>query len=110
MYKRQTSGRTGRSRSATSTATTAYIVYGRTASTPVNLADVAAGRGGFGITVPRGPLSGIANGDFDGDGRRDLLLGVQFDDAGGRDSGGAYVVFRGSGRPATVDLDAMAAG
>jgi len=83
---------------------TTYVVYGRTDTTPVDLADVAAGRGGYAITVPQGDYSGIGSGDFDGDGKRDLLLGAAYEDSGGTDSGGTYIVWDASAISASSDV------
>ncbi len=84
---------------------TTYVVYGRANdATPVDLADVAAGRGGYAITVPQGSYSGIGSGDFDGDGKRDLLLGAALEDSGGTDSGGTYIIWDASAIHASSDV------
>lgn len=74
--------------------------------TPVRLADIAAGKGGFAILGARpGSQLGqrVAAGDFNGDGYADLLIGASGDansDAPGTDAHGAYII-RGHAAPAT---------
>lgn len=91
----------------------AYVVWGRTATSVVQLTSVAAGTGGFRIT---GEAAGDAAGttlasiaDLDGDGRAELLIGAPGNDAGGADAGAVYVVF-GKSTGTEVDLAAVAAG
>jgi VCBS repeat-containing protein len=92
----------------------AYVVFGKSNGATVNLADVAVGNGGFKIIGESKSFQGTgfdvsAIGDVNGDGIPELLVGALFDDAGGEDSGAAYVVFGKSGG-AAVHLDAVAAG
>ncbi len=74
-----------------------YVVFGKGDSSPVVLADVAAGTGGF-------VIEGEANQDFsgfsvqggvdiNGDDLDDVVLGAFRADGGAQDSGKAYVVF-----------------
>jgi hypothetical protein len=95
------------------TAGRAYVVFGRTAVTPVELSDVAAGQGGFAIDGEEefdqaGAAVGAA-GDVDGDGLCDLLIGAPRADPTGPDSGRAYVVF-GKADTAAVKLAAVVDG
>ena len=91
----------------------AYVVFGKADTEPVQLAEIVAGNGGFalhgeamddnaGISVSRA-------GDVDGDGLDDVIVGAQYADANGGDSGRAYVVF-GKADGAGVDLEDVAAG
>lgn len=98
----------------------AYVVFGSAedVANPIDLADIAAGRGGFKIqseTVLGGSfgLTVSAAGDINNDGIDDLILGDE--NAGRPDNdylqGAAYVVFgRAAGFGSPVDLDAIAAG
>lgn len=90
-----------------------YVVFGKTDTTAVLLADVNTGAGGF---VIRGAgfddmsgttLSGA--GDVNGDGLDDVLVGAQDANAGGGDSGRCYVVF-GKTDTALVSLGSLGAG
>jgi hypothetical protein len=91
----------------------AYIVFGKTDTTAVNLSDVAAGSGGFLLNgEENGDQAGYAvagAGDVNGDGLADLIVGAQNANAGGSNRGRAYVVF---GKPdtAAIDLSAVVAG
>jgi len=84
------------------------VVFGKADTAPVDLADIANGVGGFVIRgeLPLGLVgrSVAAIGDWNGDGRPDLLIGAP--DAG---AGQAYVVFAPAGT-APVDLADVAAG
>jgi hypothetical protein len=77
----------------------AYVVFGRTATTKVNLGDVAFGTGGFALDgEAEEDYSGFAvgaAGDVDGDGLADVIDGAFGSDAKGNDVGRAYVVFGG---------------
>ena len=80
----------------------AYVVFGKTAgfATPIDLAAIAAGSGGFKIQGEKpgdgAGLSVSAAGDVNGDGIDDLIVGAPGGDVGGAISGAAYVIF---GRP-----------
>ncbi|MEI7680008.1 MAG: hypothetical protein WCK07_11470, partial [Betaproteobacteria bacterium] len=88
-----------------------YVVFGRSATTAVNLADVALGKGGFAINSGNaGELSGssvTAAGDLNGDGLADLLIGAPAaTSAGGVAAGRVYAVFgatSGSFKMSAVD-------
>ncbi|CAD5371029.1 hypothetical protein RA210_U140033 [Rubrivivax sp. A210] len=85
-----------------------YVIYGRTATTAVELSDIAAGSGGF---IVNGASSGQASGtsvssagDINGDGLSDLLIGATSGRPGGRTTAGqTYVVFGGEQFASTVD-------
>ena len=85
-----------------------YVIYGRTATTAVELSDIAAGSGGF---IVNGASSGVASGtsvssagDINGDGLSDLLIGATSGRPGGRTTAGqTYVVFGGEQFASTVD-------
>ncbi len=91
-----------------------YVVFGKADGTPVELADVEAGTGGFMVAGARpGDGSGFSvseAGDVDGDGTPDLVVGAPSADPAGREGAGAsYVVFGKAGGQA-VELAAIAAG
>ena len=88
-----------------------YVVFGKAGTTPVNLADVAAGTGGFVIKgINAGDNAGLSvsgAGDVNGDGLADLIVGAYGVDQGGNDygyseSGQSYVVF---GKASTTQID-----
>ncbi|MFO1039001.1 MAG: hypothetical protein U1E45_19335 [Geminicoccaceae bacterium] len=88
-----------------------YVVFGTTKSTasPLHLADIAHGKGGFKIEgQARGDYVGhgvSSAGDFNGDGLADVLIGGRGDNAG------AYVVFGVRDLPhSPVELDDVAKG
>ena len=76
-----------------------YIVFGKTTSTALNLASVAAGNGGFVIQgEAAGDVSGrsvSSAGDMNGDGYADLLVGAPGSDTTGSDAGKGYVIYGG---------------
>lgn len=86
----------------------AYVVFGKTSGTAVNLDAVAAGRGGFKIVgdqaLDYAGASVASAGDLNGDGYDDLIIG-----AWGNAPGKAYVVF-GKAGGAAVDLAEVSAG
>ena len=91
-----------------------YVVFGKADGTPVELADVAAGSGGFVINgIDSGDRSGYSvsgAGDVNGDGLADVIVGAFYADPGGNTSAGeSYVVFgKAGGTP--VSLANIAAG
>jgi hypothetical protein len=91
-----------------------YVVFGRGAGKPVNLAEVGLGLGGgFAIHGEASTdFSGSAvagAGDVNGDGLADVIIGAYGSDISGEASGRAYVVF---GKPSVtaVELSAVAGG
>jgi hypothetical protein len=77
-----------------------YVVFGKADGCPVELADVAAGRGGgFALNgIAEEDLSGLSvsgAGDVDGDGLDDVIVGAPYADPNGESSGQSYVVFSG---------------
>jgi hypothetical protein len=91
-----------------------YIVFGRASGTPVDLADVAAGTGGFVIhgidAEDRCGWSVSIGGDVNGDGLSDVIVGAPGADRESAESGGeSYVVFgKPDGTP--VNLTDVAGG
>jgi len=79
-----------------------YVVFGRSAGGDVELAEIAAGVGGFVLhgeaEGARTGVSAAAIGDFDGDRIVDLAVGSTALDRAGPDSGRVYVIF-GFGAP-----------
>ncbi|MBI4601410.1 MAG: FG-GAP repeat protein [Planctomycetes bacterium] len=95
-----------------------FVVFGRVAGAPIDLEEVAAGRGGFEIRPERprfdsGNSWRAANvssaGDLNGDGLADLLLGDPFGNPFNVDAGATYVVF-GKAAAEAVELSDVAAG
>ncbi len=90
-----------------------YVVFGKADGTAVNLADVAAGSGGFVINGVdpadyAGKVSGA--GDVNGDGLADLIVGAhRADPAGNSRAGESYVVF-GKADGMAVNLADVATG
>ena len=92
----------------------AYVVFGKADMSTVNLADVAAGQGGFKVlgTLPNGyigygqTVTGI--GDVNHDGLDDVLVGAPTDPFA-PDQGEAYVVF-GTASTDPIDLADVAQG
>lgn len=75
----------------------AYVVFGKTDTEEVELSDVLAGDGGYGLDGEAGGnFLGLVTGgasDVDGDGFADLLFGCANADFAGPNAGRAYVVF-----------------
>ena len=93
----------------------AYVVFGATSGlTSLNLADVAAGTGGFKIIGENiGDQAGTSvssAGDVNGDGIDDLLVGAWHNYAAGPTAGAAYVVFGDTSVTTAVNLDDVANG
>jgi hypothetical protein len=92
-----------------------YVIFGRTATSAVNLSAIAGGTGGFAINgqAASGDQSGIsvsAAGDVNGDGLADLIIGAHLVDASGTDSGRSYVVFGKSSDTTAINLSAVLGG
>jgi hypothetical protein len=88
----------------------AYVVFGKASTTSVELADVAAGAGGFAMTgeseYDRAGRAVAGAGDVNGDGVPDLVVGADWaEELVGR----AYVVL-GRADTSPVELSAVAAG
>ena len=92
----------------------AYVVFGKSSTDPVQLATFGTpvGNAGFRIDgAAAGDQTGTAvadTGDVNGDGRPDVVIGAPETDDNGAGSGSAFVVF-GSSSLATVDLAALGA-
>jgi Ca2+-binding RTX toxin-like protein len=91
----------------------AYVVWGKSTNTIVNLSSVAAGTGGFQIIgESNGDAVGTVLGtlaDINGDGKAEILIGTPDSTAGGANSGAVYVVF-GKSTTTSVNLANIAAG
>lgn len=91
----------------------AYVVWGKSSLSVVRLSNVAAGTGGYKI-VGEAAGDGVGRvvgtvGDMNGDGKAEILVGADGSDAGGAQSGAAYVVF-GKSTTASVSLTGITAG
>ena len=72
-----------------------YVVYGKTDTSAIDLANIAKGVGGFAITAPNPQWNGVsvtAAGDVNGDGFADLLVGAY---KANSNAGASYVIFGG---------------
>lgn len=93
-----------------------YVVFGKADGAPVDLANVAAGVGGFAVhgesSSDYSSQHGAAGvGDINGDGMVDLAIGARLADGpAGAWSGRAYVVYGRSADTSPVDLSDVAAG
>ncbi|MCX4241930.1 Ig-like domain-containing protein [Paraliomyxa miuraensis] len=92
----------------------AYVVHGRTETTPVLLSEVFMGIGGFGIQGA-GSGDGLGNSvaaarDVNADGLHDLLVGASLANPGGQSNAGrCYVVF-GKTNTSLVTVSTLGAG
>lgn len=92
----------------------AFVVFGKTGTTAIDLSNVESGIGGFVINgASAGDQAGVTTayaGDINGDGLDDLLVGAKFADPGGRnDAGASYVVF-GKKDTAAIELSNVESG
>ncbi len=90
----------------------AYVVFGKADTAEIDLADVAAGIGGFAI-LPEAAgdlatLSVAGGGDLNRDGIADVVIGASRNAEGGLDAGAVYAVWGGA--QGMVDLAAVALG
>lgn len=90
----------------------AYVVFGKSGSAQVDLANVANGVGGFRIIAESGgdlARMSVAGGvDLNRDGVSDLVIGTPDNGEGGFEGGAVYVVWGGGA--GTVDLSLVAQG
>ena len=90
----------------------AYVVFGKTDTAAVDLANVALGTGGFKIIAEAAgdldSLSVTGGADLNGDGISDLVIGASKNSEGGSNAGAVYVVWGGGS--GTVDLALVAQG
>ena len=88
-----------------------YVVFGRTGGMPVDL-QLLDGNDGFrleGVAMLDASGSSVSRaGDLNGDGFDDLIIGAQFADPNGNESGSSYVFFgRSGGFASAVNLSAL---
>jgi hypothetical protein len=91
-----------------------YIIFGKTETTPVNVADISVGNGGFsinGINAFDKAGTSVKNvGDVNGDGVADIIVGAPGVDVGTQlDAGAAYIIF-GKTDTTAINLAEIAAG
>lgn len=91
-----------------------YVVFGKADGSPVDLAEIEAGNGGFVINgIDSGDIAGSSvsgAGDVNGDGLDDVIIGAHYADPGGTNNAGeSYVVF-GKADTASVNLSDIVAG
>jgi Ca2+-binding RTX toxin-like protein len=90
----------------------AYVVFGKSGTAEVDLADVAGGAGGYRIVAESGGdlarLSVAGGADLNRDGVNDLVIGTPDNGEGGAAAGAVYVVWGGGA--GTVDLSLVAQG
>jgi Ca2+-binding RTX toxin-like protein len=90
----------------------AYVVFGKSGTAQVDLADVANGIGGFRIIAESGGdlarMSVAGGADLNRDGIGDLVIGTPDNGEGGYQGGAVYVVWGGGA--GTVDLALVARG
>lgn len=70
-----------------------YVVFGKTDTSAISLADLTNNIGGFQIALDTSILTVSGAGDVDGDGFDDILVGAAFSDTAGRNNGEAFVVY-----------------
>lgn len=91
----------------TAAAGESYVVFGKNNTTAVDLATIATGTGGFVVNgVGAQDMSGFSvdgAGDVNGDGLDDLIIGANYSDANGTDSGQSYIVY-GKASTSAVEL------
>lgn len=79
-----------------------YVVYGRTATTDIDLTQIESGTGTLGFMIngfgsgDRAGVSVSAAGDVNGDGFEDILVGADRDDPNNGDAGASFVIFGGN--------------
>lgn len=92
----------------------AYVVFGRTATTPINLADVQSDTGDHGYAINYTPevgggsfgFSASSAGDVNADGLDDVIVGSHYLDPLGRiNAGASYVVFGKNADTAPVTVN-----
>ena len=85
-----------------------YVVFGKSDGFGnIDLAHLAPGTGFVGIG-PLGSRTGVSvssAGDINGDGFDDIIVGANLGDAGGNNSGQAYVIFGKAGGFSNIDLN-----
>ncbi|MBI5285819.1 MAG: FG-GAP repeat protein, partial [Chloroflexi bacterium] len=89
-----------------------YVIYGGPAlPAAIDLNSTSAGLTVYGDDTGDSSGYSVAAGDINGDGTDDLIIGAPgADPAGGADAGETYVIYGGPALPATIDLNATAAG
>ena len=86
--------------------TEAYVQFGSSAPSTINLASWSSGAGGMKLTGINSSSGVSAAGDINGDGLSDVIVG---DFAKSSNAGGAYVVYGTTANATTIGLSTMAA-
>jgi hypothetical protein len=91
-----------------------YVVWGRTATTAIDLSNVVTGTGGFAINgetqFDDSGFSVASAGDIDGDGLVDLIISAAYSSANGLPTAGKTYVVWGKTSGSAIDLSNVANG
>ena len=109
-------GATGVDNGALADAGAAYVVWGKSTTGGIDLADVASGSGNGKGFIIKGQAAGDHAGavvtsitDLNGNGKNEIIVGAPDNDAGGTDAGAVYVVW-GKSTESAVNLSSVAGG
>lgn len=89
---------------------TAYVVFGKTTTTPIELSDIENQTGTLGFAINGADIGdeltyGLSHlGDINGDGYDDIVVGARYASPGGSAEGSSYVVF---GKPTNTPIEVV---